>query len=165
MHKIAIFAINQAQIVGTEFSLTTFSDPGSTGSFIMKSAAKKRRLKCVGTTDLTVHTMGGGQLTSISSIYEVPIKTENYGTHMLYAHSVEGFLVKKLNYLDIGILKNEFPNYKGEYENLQYSNQTVELLIGLSDTRLLPKNILHEGLSEHNLQIRSSEIGDTVMGT
>ncbi len=69
MNKTAIFAINQAQIAGTELSLTTFSDPGSTGSFIMKSAARKRRLKCIGKTDLIVHTMGGGQLTSISSIY------------------------------------------------------------------------------------------------
>jgi hypothetical protein len=165
MNKTAIFAINQAQIADTELSLTTFSDPGSTGSFIMKSAARKRRLKCIGKTDLIVHTMGGGQLTSISSIYEVPIKTKNYGTHILYAHSVEGFLIKKLNYLDIDILKTEFPNYNGDYEKLQYLNQTVELLIGLSDTRLLPKDVLHEGLNEINLQIRSSEIGDTVMGT
>jgi len=165
MNKTAIFAINQAQIADTELSLTTFSDPGSTGSFIMKSAARKRRLKCVGKTDLTVHTMGGGQLTSLSSIYEVPIVTKNHGTHTLYAHSVEGFLVKKLNYLNIDVLKREFPNYIGDYEKLQYSHQTVELLIGLSDTRLLPTNVLHEGLNEINLQIRSSEIGDTVMGT
>ena len=164
MSKTAIFAINRAKISGTGLWLNAFSDPGSTGSFIMKSAARRRRLKCIGKIDLTVNTMGGGSLNMISWQYEIPIET-NHGTHIMHACSVDDFLIKKLVPLDLDLLKSEFPEYEGDFEDLQYKHLTVELLIGLSDTRLLPKAVLHEGLREPNLQIRESELGDVVMGT
>ncbi len=165
MSKTAIFAINQAKISGTGLWLNAFSDPGSTGSFIMKSAARRRRLKCIGKVDLTVNTMGGGSLNMVSWTYEIPIETKSQGTHVMHACSVDDFLIKKLVPLDLDLLKSEFPDYEGDFEDLQYKHLTVELLIGLSDTRLLPRTVLHDGLKEPNLQIRQSELGDVVMGT
>ena len=163
--KTAIFAINRANIVGTKFWLNAFHDDGSTGSFIMTAAARKRRLKRIGRSDLTVNTMGGGTMNLVSWTYEIPIETKTCGTHFLYAHGVDDFLIKPLRPLDLDLLRSEFPDYDGGFEDLQYQSLTAELLIGLSDARLLPRQVLHDGVNEVNLQIRTGELGDTVMGS
>ena len=165
LSRTTIFPINLIKLAGTELYLNAFHDEGSSSSFIMKSVAKKRHLKRVGKIDLTVNTMGGGSMDLVSWTYEVPIEMKNHETHILYAQSVDNFLIKKLKFLDLDFLRSEFPNYEGTWENLQYQSLTAELLIGLSDLKLIPRTVLHEGLNEANLQIRTGMLGDTVMGS
>ena len=103
-------------------------------------------------------------MSCVSYTYEVPLTTKTQGTFILVAQSVDGLIVKDLGGVDIDDLSSHFPQYRGDFWELQRECSRVDILIGLSDQCLFA-NKLCTSVLDNNLEIKTGELGNVLSGT
>ena len=157
---MALYPIQQANIVGTHKKATIFLDDGSDACYITNRAAHRLKAKPLQKYVLDVTTTGGKETSYESQEYEVKLRTQAGKIVAVPAYSLEK-ITGKLTKLNMDVISKLFPGY--DVECLQRPSTEVDILIGSNLFGLHPK---HEVCSAgDNLSIMRGELGLCLMGS
>ena len=156
----SLYAIVEANIVGSDKTATVFCDDGSDTTYITHKGAQKLNAKRLGKYTLEVTTMGNIETIYKTQEYEISVRTQSGKIRKITAFGMDR-ITGPVSTLDEDVLKRLFPNY--DVPLLQRKSTSVDILLGSNYFGLHPKNEVTS--SGDNLSIMQGELGVCLQGS
>ena len=156
----AFYPVHIVHLNGNKTPVTVFMDGGSNASYVTEACAKKYRLKKLNNVSLNINTVGGNRKEHSSSLYEIPLVTQEKKVVTVKAYSLPKITNpappvsrKDLEYL--------FPQF--EVSSLVRPSSDIDILLGSDWFGLHPKKEIAK--CGDNLSVMKGSLGVCLVGS
>ena len=156
----AFYPVHIVHLEGNKNPVTIFMDGGSNASYVTEACAKRYRLKKLSDVSLNINTVGGSRKEHSSSLYEIPLVTNQRKVVTVKAYSLPK-ITNPAPPVSREDIKHLFPEF--EVSSLVRPSSDIDILLGSDWFGLHPKKEIAK--CGDNLSVMKGSLGVCLVGS